>query len=865
MNDNIATYSRYDPETALLLTNTENAEYQFCYSHRGEINLRCGDVVYHEMDGALDEARRSIENSPLKFHNTLIIYGLGLGYQYLALKDWLEADPKHTLLILEDDIMVIKRFMETNIAAAVLSDPQVVIHYFDLSECQSNEGLPESLKHLLRGTIHQEALMIASPHYSKSEPGKCEELRNRIYNYAMKTVEQLRLLASEEISIFRNFYTNILRLPESYLGTCLKDTFKKIPAIICGAGPSLVQHIDQLRTLESRALIIGSGTGMNVLNGHNMFPHLGIGLDPTSSQGTRIRTNQAFECPYAYQIGFHAESLDLLHGPKIFFHGLSDYPIRRWFIEKLGIELLEELEEGVSSTNLAMGVAHYLGCDPIILLGCDLAYRDDLRYPSGVHAHASDTSLEREKIEYKSQALCTGENSLGEPLVTKATWIVERDIIAKFAQNHPEVEVLNCTEGGLRIDGVEVTSLDKVISEKLLWMGDIRHRLHTEIQGGTIPIEKETCLNILREWQASLQTCRSIYQELLKELTAVKSCCLKGEELPSKPYTKQIKLLEEKLQKEDAYRCLLTDYIDLFESIATREKIFMRCHAKDPTMKQLEIDFNFLVFFMKQVDRHLSLIDQVMAIQDSSLQRGFSDSIPPPEEPPNIATEHTKETLHRPDGSTLCKQSISEGVLHGPVIYYGKSGEVCATSYYDMGKRIGKAWSLYLEGSVCAVDNYRDDSLDGEQLCYYEDGSCKSVIPYSKGKLHGEVRLYYPGGSVKRIVGFHEGLLHGIERYWGRNGLLLWDCEYKKGRPYGVARSWHLNGVMATECEYFPKEGSYLLKEWNEKGQLVYEKRSALEARETKKDKIQAAIREFQSEMHVLEHTEGFYQNRLRF
>jgi hypothetical protein len=48
------------------------------------------------MDGALEEARISLKDAPLNYHDTLILYslGLGLGYQYLVLKDWLQGNPK---------------------------------------------------------------------------------------------------------------------------------------------------------------------------------------------------------------------------------------------------------------------------------------------------------------------------------------------------------------------------------------------------------------------------------------------------------------------------------------------------------------------------------------------------------------------------------------------------------------------------------------------------------------------------------------------------------------------------------------------------------------------------------------------------
>ncbi|MEM1283014.1 MAG: hypothetical protein AAGG81_05620, partial [Chlamydiota bacterium] len=321
---------------------------------------------------------------------------------------------------------------------------------------------------------------------------------------------------------------------------------------------------------------------------------------------------------------------------------------------------------------------------------------------------------------------------------------------------------------------------------------------------------------------------------------------------PTPPYTKRIEKLNAKLKKESAYQYLLSEYLEIFETIAIKEKIFLRCHAAKPDMKQLEIDFNSIIFFKKQVERHLSIIKRVLSLYNKPTLKPETFSNPNGSPIPQLQEDYQLEKEYRIDGSILCFRSFKQGKLHGPVTYYGRDGKCLAYSFYDEGKRKGRAQSYDSNGTLISIDNYDEDVLSGEQLSFYEDVRYKSIIPLLKGKLNGDVRLFHPNGSLKRIVQFDQGMLNGIEKYWGRDGLLLWECQYEKGHPIGTARSWYLNGVQATECTYNKNEGSFFLKEWNENGKLVYQKNNIIEDEERHDTKLKEAIEKFEKEIHTL-------------
>ena len=61
------------------------------------------------------------------------MYGLGLGYYYEAAYEWLEKSKskERYLIFLEDDLEVIRLFLETELASKILNDKQARLFSID--------------------------------------------------------------------------------------------------------------------------------------------------------------------------------------------------------------------------------------------------------------------------------------------------------------------------------------------------------------------------------------------------------------------------------------------------------------------------------------------------------------------------------------------------------------------------------------------------------------------------------------------------------------------------------------------------------------------------------------------------------------
>lgn len=921
---NLEEYGLFNPVLAIEIAEVECDDYVFCYTHLGELNLRKDSkkekksVYYHSVDGARIEANQWYRSIEPKLNETrrLILFGIGIGYYYDTIKNWLQKNPDNMLIVIEDDLAVLRRFFETEKATKVLSDPQVIICYFDSSASDIVKEFNKRINYILQSYISGVAFLSSLALYSKWKENLCVLIRDQIFSAASWFIVMMNEARDPDQTVFKNYYSNVIRQYVSYSAYKIKDRFKGVPALICGAGPSIIKDIEVIRKLQDKAIIIASGTGMNVLNHYGINPHFGTGVDPTRSQGTRIRTNFAYETPIFYKTRFHADSFKLVHAPKIFYQKFSGYSIAEWFESRAGVKGEIKEEEGISSTNFSMEIAKHLGCDPIILVGVDLAYTDASRYPRIISEHPADPPHSKQEIVRQSDTPIIGHTCSGELIHSKLEWFQEALCFIKFMKNNPDRTYLNATVEGLGIRDFKYMPLKNIEKEYFKKTWDLHSWIHTEIQNSFGDFSKQASEDAFDEWKGSLERCSKIFKDFTSELKTLWGECQEGKRLPSAPYNGRISLLEADLSDEPVAKYLLAENMTTVDVLSTPAKIFYRCHGHRLTdvqkdIKKLEIDINYITFFNHVINVHERLIkdvldeyhaeekalsleetkkwrkenqysedvyefkDGILRIEDKELGIDFKDTFNPQTVPKEakvplkegetlsdvfitchgeLAGEYMK---YYEDGTLLADYYYHNGQLHGPVKYYHPSGQLMSLSWYVDGLKQGKIYRYYPSGSLFGILRYKDGLEHGLHEYFYEDGSYKSEIHYEHGRLDGEVTLYYVNGRKKRFLNFKEGKLDGIEYFWGPDGFPIWEAFYRQGKPYGKARAWHANHALLREYTYFEDQKHYNYQEWDKEGNLRYEETNIAEdMRETevkKRRDINEAIQKFQWDIERIE------------
>jgi hypothetical protein len=394
------------------------------------------------------------------------------------------------------------------------------------------------------------------------------ELQHKIHYDAAMNSDLVYEYTYYGAAYFRNFFPNMLALHKSYSGSQLFGKFTQIPAIICGAGPSLKKHLSLIRNIKNQALIFAGGSALNALNHGGVWPHFGVGVDPNDEQYLRFIANTCFEIPYFYRNRLNHQAFNTIRGPRLYLNGAGGYNLSEWFEEELDIPG-EILDEGHNVVNLSLEIAHALGCNPIIFVGMDLSYTGMKAYAPGVISSPEKQVISQGTL---GDEVFQKKNIYGKKVYTQWKWVAESEWVSTFAKNHPEKTLINATEGGLGFLGIPNIPLKEVISKYLVVSYDLQSLVHGEIQNSAMShITGEKVVHLVHELRESLERCLANLEILMEEENKKRIEMLKNKGKDGFKQSTEAILAETELLDEIGYRYLLDVFNTIYQHILFQE------------------------------------------------------------------------------------------------------------------------------------------------------------------------------------------------------------------------------------------------------------------------------------------------------
>ena len=488
--------------------------------------------------------KESVKVENLEKLDIVYIYGLGHGASYLLLKAWLAENKERDLIFLEENLGAIAAFLETEYAAEILANPQVHIR-FNLDK----RRLAPFLKECAESFPLENIGIFALPSYKTSR-----FYRLRLMLHRLTTIQHALYLENHYYNLFfKNLHPNFHRMETAFDGNALKGAFQSTPAIICGAGPSLENDLKTLNTLDHQALIIAGGSAITALSNHGVCPHFGIALDPNFEEVKRFKEASAFELPLLYASRLHPDIFQTCNGPHGYLHTQTGGAAERWIEEKLELNT-SPLQEGfsieaLSVTTTAIEFATTLGCNPIILVGVDLAFTEGKTYASGVVETPEAFLKEREKEVRTAERLLKRKDIHGKPIHTLVKWVMESSAISTFAKKNPHTTFINASSGGLGFKGIPNRSLKRIMMPP---PQDLYSKVHHVIQSRPLPVFQGAVTSHLESLKKSLKEAQSYTNIAFEELH-------KTQGTSQDPETGRLIFAQMELETLDAYTCFLQD------------------------------------------------------------------------------------------------------------------------------------------------------------------------------------------------------------------------------------------------------------------------------------------------------------------
>ena len=493
-----------------------------------------------------------------------VLYVYGVSPNIEPLLTWLEREVTRDIVFIEDDLARVAKLQEGSYGDLFINER---IHLKVIMDKEPLEAFAENL--VLE--FPYENITFAS---LKGNDPKYERLKVLLMRKSVKTAA-----CSAELlhytTLFRNLRANFPLLSKASDVGQWKGAFSNIPAVICGAGPSLASAKTEIEKMQGHGLIFAGGSAITALCSYHIVPDLLFAIDPNHEEFIRLALHTAFDAPLIYGNRLQPDVLQAASGDLCYFVSGTGGAIENWFEEELGIEdpkILSGLsDEALSVTAVAIKCALYFGCSPIIFAGIDLSFKNGARYTPGVVSQMQCV-LEESAARVSNTMMQVGDKT------TMTKWLMERDVIQDIIGKHPETTFIDGTGQGLLFDQIEIKTDWEPTQYKVR---DIKGMLHDLSQTTKFSISSKQIEKTISQLIQSFDKCHEIITDLVIELERLE----KEDEIRQESAKEAV--LEMDLSDEIAYQVALKG-----AAYAWGFYIKKMCQKESPNRKALFIKKN---------------------------------------------------------------------------------------------------------------------------------------------------------------------------------------------------------------------------------------------------------------------------------
>lgn len=444
---------------------------EFVQTPEGSLSGRLDGRALASMRRPLDEGARLAATIDDERAGAVVVLGFGLGYHARALAERLGRDT--VLVIFEPDVALLRAVFERIDHSAWLASTNVVF-------CTDPANTP-ALGRTMEGLEPLVALGVRFLEHPASRARLGPDARRFAESFTQVIASMRTHIVTTMVQSDTTARNNLMNL--DHYCTCggvgeLEGVADGFPAIVVSAGPSLRRNIQLLRDpgVRDRCVIIAVQTVLRQLLDMGVKPHFVTALD-------------YHEISKRFYEGLSAEDVEgvtLVAEPKCNPAILDAFPgaIRMVEAEYLSRVLGEELaprhgrlQPGATVAHLAYYLARHLGCDPVVLIGQDLAFTDGQYYAAGAAIHdvwAPELNpfntlemMEWQRIVRMRGHLHERRDHLDRRVYTDdqmATYLAqfERDFAADAERG---LRTIDATEGGVRKEETEIATLEETLAD----------------------------------------------------------------------------------------------------------------------------------------------------------------------------------------------------------------------------------------------------------------------------------------------------------------------------------------------------------------------------------------------------------------
>ncbi|MBL4932913.1 motility associated factor glycosyltransferase family protein [Clostridium paridis] len=265
-----------------------------------------------------------------------------------------------------------------------------------------------------------------------------------------KTIDENTVIAFSK-TWFVNYLGNLPSIVRDETLSQYKNLFEKKPAIIVSAGPSLEKNLHLLKGNEDKFVIITGIRTLSTLKNEGIEADFACVIDGSEAMYNVSKDAIEYDTPLLYSEGANKKIIKEHKGKTIHFTSPNYYELNQ-ILGNFGEDVLFQ---GGSVSHSCVSIADYLGCDPIIFIGQDLAHTNN-------QVHAKKATMSGEKLHADNYDLYV-KDIYGNDVPTTYSLDSFRKSFEDFIKITYEKHFINATEGGADIKGTEIKTLKEVI------------------------------------------------------------------------------------------------------------------------------------------------------------------------------------------------------------------------------------------------------------------------------------------------------------------------------------------------------------------------------------------------------------------
>ncbi len=380
--------------------------------------------------------------------NTMVYLILGFGNGMAARQIMKHATDNLLIMFYEPSFSIFLTVLENFDIVDLIEDERVAIFVKGINEHRIALYLNANVQRDNFEMIYLDFL----PRYRKLYREELEWCRYQIIERKKMVKLEINTIKSGRRHFLENPIYNLEYVMDARAGDDFVGAFPKdIPAFLVAAGPSLEKNIEVLKQAKGKSLIVAVDRVAPYMLDRGMVPDLIVTVDFHKELGLfsdeRLKT-----IPYAIITDVNYRVLQQIDGAPLIYSA-SDTNLYAELFGKYN-HTIQNLPAGGSVATFAFGLLDYWGFETIVFVGQDLAWNE-------TQCHVGEST--RGSMYGKSIPV---EGNLEEIVYTTEDFYSYIQYFNLYIEHEcVDKTIINATEGGARIKGTQVMTLQQVVNE----------------------------------------------------------------------------------------------------------------------------------------------------------------------------------------------------------------------------------------------------------------------------------------------------------------------------------------------------------------------------------------------------------------